>query len=51
MSSDWTDGNQSRGERVPACVARFGFAGCVLFVVLIWGQLAHVAYDDEPANP
>jgi predicted MFS family arabinose efflux permease len=27
----------------------FAFAGSALFVVLIWGQLSHIAHDDEPA--
>jgi predicted MFS family arabinose efflux permease len=26
----------------------FAFAGSALFVVLIWGQLSHIAHDDEP---
>lgn len=26
----------------------FAFVGSALFVVLIWGQLAHIAHDDEP---
>jgi predicted MFS family arabinose efflux permease len=26
----------------------FAFAGSALFVVLIWGQLAHIAHDDDP---
>ena len=26
----------------------FAFAGSVLFVVLIWRELAHIAHDDEP---
>jgi predicted MFS family arabinose efflux permease len=26
----------------------FAFAGSVLFVVLIWGQLTHIAHEDEP---
>ena len=29
----------------------FAFAGSVLFVVLIWGQLAHIAHEDEPREP
>ena len=29
----------------------FAFAGSALFVVLIWGQLAHIAHDDEPMDP
>ena len=29
----------------------FAFAGSVLFVVLIWGQLAHIAHDDEAREP
>lgn len=28
----------------------FAFAGSALFVVLIWGQLAHIAHDDDRAN-
>jgi predicted MFS family arabinose efflux permease len=27
----------------------FAFAGSALFVVLIWGQLGHIAHEDEPA--
>jgi predicted MFS family arabinose efflux permease len=27
----------------------FAFAGSALFVVLIWGQLSHIAHADEPA--
>ncbi|RNM15815.1 MFS transporter [Nocardioides pocheonensis] len=27
----------------------FAFAGSALFVVLIWGQLSHIAHEDEPA--
>ncbi|MDQ3148430.1 MAG: MFS transporter, partial [Chloroflexota bacterium] len=26
----------------------FAFAGSAVFVVLIWGQLAHIAHDDDP---
>jgi MFS family permease len=26
----------------------FAFAGSAVFIVLIWGQLAHIAHDDEP---
>ena len=29
----------------------FAFAGSMLFVVLIWGQLTHIAHDDEPREP
>ena len=29
----------------------FAFAGSALFLVLIWGQLAHIAHDDEPREP
>lgn len=28
----------------------FAFAGSALFVVLIWGQLAHIAHEDDPAG-
>ncbi len=28
----------------------FAFAGSALFVVLIWGQLQHIAHDDEPVG-
>jgi predicted MFS family arabinose efflux permease len=28
----------------------FAFVGSALFVVLIWGQLSHIAHDDEPAT-
>jgi MFS family permease len=28
----------------------FAFAGSALFVVLIWGQLRHIAHDDEPVG-
>jgi predicted MFS family arabinose efflux permease len=28
----------------------FAFAGSALFVVLIWGQLRHIAHDDEPVT-
>jgi predicted MFS family arabinose efflux permease len=26
----------------------FAFAGSAVFLVLIWGQLAHIAHDDAP---
>ena len=29
----------------------FAFAGSALFLVLIWGQLSHIAHDDEPIGP
>jgi len=29
----------------------FAFAGSALFVVLIWGQLTHIAHADEAAEP
>ena len=29
----------------------FAFAGSALFVVLIWGQLRHVAHADEAPTP
>lgn len=29
----------------------FAFAGSAVFVVLIWGQLAHIAHDDDHAVP
>ncbi len=29
----------------------FAFAGSALFVVLIWGQLAHIAHEDDAAGP
>ncbi|MDQ3345440.1 MAG: MFS transporter, partial [Chloroflexota bacterium] len=28
----------------------FAFAGSAVFVVLIWGQLAHIAHDDDPVD-
>jgi len=28
----------------------FAFAGSAVFVVLIWGQLRHIAHDDEPVG-
>ena len=28
----------------------FAFAGSAVFVVLIWGQLRHIAHDDEPLD-
>jgi predicted MFS family arabinose efflux permease len=29
----------------------FAFAGSAAFLVLIWGQLAHIAHDDESPDP
>ena len=28
----------------------FAFVGSAVFVVLIWGQLAHIAHDDDPVD-
>jgi predicted MFS family arabinose efflux permease len=29
----------------------FGFAGSAVFVVLIWGELRHIAHTDEATGP